>query len=73
VDLHERISLPARPAKVAGIALNTAGLEEDAARAAVAQAAEETGLPADDPVRFGARTLLAAVQNAGAQPEAVRC
>ena len=30
-------------------------------RAAIAAAAEETGLPADDPVRFGGETLLAAV------------
>jgi uncharacterized NAD-dependent epimerase/dehydratase family protein len=62
VELHERISLPARPARVAGIAVNTAGLDEEAARAAIAEAAEETGLPADDPVRFGAGTLLRAVQ-----------
>jgi D-glutamate N-acetyltransferase len=61
VELHERASLPARPARVAAIALNTRGLDEDAARAAVAEAAEETGLPADDPVRFGAGTLLDAV------------
>src|SRR5205085_5411401 len=54
VDLHERISLRARPAKVAGIAVNTRGLDEKAAHAAVAEAAAETGLPADDPVRFGA-------------------
>jgi uncharacterized NAD-dependent epimerase/dehydratase family protein len=62
VELHERISLPARPARVAGIAVNTVGLDEEAARAAIAEAAEETGLPADDPVRFGAGTLLRAVQ-----------
>jgi uncharacterized NAD-dependent epimerase/dehydratase family protein len=66
VDLHERISLPARPGKVAAIALNTAGLDEDAARAAIDEAGAETGLPADDPVRFGAGTLLAAVRDAGA-------
>ena len=32
-----------------------------AARAAVAEAEAETGLPADDPVRFGAGRLLDAV------------
>jgi uncharacterized NAD-dependent epimerase/dehydratase family protein len=58
VELHERASLSLRPARVAGIALNTGALDEDAALAAVAEAAEETGLPADDPVRFGAGTLL---------------
>ena len=61
VELHERISLPLRPARVACLALNTVHLDEDDARAAVAQAAEETGLPADDPVRFGAGTLLDAL------------
>jgi uncharacterized NAD-dependent epimerase/dehydratase family protein len=58
VELHERIALPARRARVACIALNTSGLEEDAARRAIAEAADETGLAADDPVRFGARRLL---------------
>jgi len=62
VALHERISLPARRARVVCIAVNTAEIErEDAARAAVAEIAAETGLPADDPVRFGAATLLDAV------------
>jgi uncharacterized NAD-dependent epimerase/dehydratase family protein len=62
VELHERIALPARPAKVACIALNTARLEDDdEARAAIEAAAEEAGLPADDPVRFGAELLLDSV------------
>jgi uncharacterized NAD-dependent epimerase/dehydratase family protein len=60
VELHERLSLPARPARVAAIALNTRLLSEADARAAIAAAEEETGLPADDPVRFGAGKLLAA-------------
>jgi uncharacterized NAD-dependent epimerase/dehydratase family protein len=60
VDLHERMSLPARPARVAAVALNTRTLGEAEARAAIAAAEEETGLPADDPVRFGAGKLLAA-------------
>ncbi|MEO5574831.1 MAG: DUF1611 domain-containing protein [Gaiellaceae bacterium] len=58
VELHERISLPARRARVAVIALNTRDLSEDAARAAIARAEAETGLAADDPVRFGADGLL---------------
>ena len=61
VALHEQIALARRPAGVAAIALNTAGLDDDAAAAAVASAAEETGLPAADPVRHGADGLLDAV------------
>ena len=62
VELHERIALPARKAKVACIALNTAGIEEDEeARAAIASVVAETGLPTDDPVRFGAQHVLDAL------------
>jgi uncharacterized NAD-dependent epimerase/dehydratase family protein len=62
VELHERIALPARKAKVACVALNTARIEDDAAaRAALAEVVVETGLPADDPVRFGAQHLLDAL------------
>jgi uncharacterized NAD-dependent epimerase/dehydratase family protein len=61
VELHERSSLPLRPARVAAIALNTRGLDEREAKAAAAEAEAETGLPADDPVRFGGRKVLDAV------------
>jgi D-glutamate N-acetyltransferase len=61
VELHERIALPLRPARVACLALNTAHLDEADARAAIDAAAEGTGLPADDPVRFGAGRLLGAI------------
>jgi uncharacterized NAD-dependent epimerase/dehydratase family protein len=61
IDLHERMSLKLRPAKVACIALNTSAVSEEEARAAIEAAEEETGLPADDPVRFGAGKLLEAV------------
>jgi uncharacterized NAD-dependent epimerase/dehydratase family protein len=61
VELHERISLPARPARVACVALNTRFLEEPQARSAIEAAEAETGLPADDPVRFGPEKLLDAV------------
>ncbi|MGZ8715916.1 MAG: DUF1611 domain-containing protein [Gaiellaceae bacterium] len=61
IELHERLALPARPARVAAVALNTRALAEAEAHAAVAAAQEETGLPTDDPVRFGAGKLVDAV------------
>jgi uncharacterized NAD-dependent epimerase/dehydratase family protein len=61
VELHERMSLRLRPAKVACIALNTAFVPEAEAREAIEAAERETGLPADDPVRFGAAKLLDSV------------
>jgi uncharacterized NAD-dependent epimerase/dehydratase family protein len=61
VGLHEALALPARPARVAAIALNTHRLGDTEARRAIDEAEEETGLPADDPVRFGPVRLLDAV------------
>ena len=62
VELHERIALPARKAKVVCVAVNTAAIaSDDQARRAIAEIADETGLPADDPVRFGAQHLLDAL------------
>ena len=61
VELHERISLPARRSTVAAIALNTAGLGEDDARRAAALVEEETGVATDDAVRFGSSRLLDSV------------
>jgi uncharacterized NAD-dependent epimerase/dehydratase family protein len=61
VELHETISLLSRPAKVLAVALNTRDLDEEAARVAVAATEAETGLPADDPVRFGAAKLVDAL------------
>jgi uncharacterized NAD-dependent epimerase/dehydratase family protein len=61
IELHERASLPLRPAKVVAVALHTGGLADDDAREEIDRTASETGLPVDDPVRFGADTLLTAV------------
>ena len=61
VELHERLALPVRPARVAAVALNTSTLGEGEAHAAIARAEAETGLPADDPVRFGPAKLVDAV------------
>jgi uncharacterized NAD-dependent epimerase/dehydratase family protein len=62
VALHEQISLLARPAKVHAIALNTRKLAADDARLAIEEAERSTGLPADDPVRFGAARILDALE-----------
>lgn len=62
VRLHEEIALRCRMAKVVCVAVNTRELDtDDEARAAIEAAASETGLPADDPVRFGGRFLLDAL------------
>jgi len=61
VSLYEQLALPVRPAPVAAIAVNTGRLSDDEAREAVDTIAEETGLPAFDPVRFGPDGLLDAV------------
>ena len=61
VEIYERAAAPVRPTKVIGICLNTFDMTEAGARAAVAQAAADTGLPATDPVRFGAGALAEAI------------
>ena len=61
VELHERIALPARPAKVVAVALNTRRLDGKVAQAAIRAVEEETGLPTDDPVRFGPGRLVDAI------------
>ena len=62
VTLHEQISLLARPARVHAIALNTRALDDAAARRSIEETEAETGLPADDPVRYGPGKLVDALQ-----------
>jgi uncharacterized NAD-dependent epimerase/dehydratase family protein len=50
-----------RPADVVAVSLKTNRLSEADALAAIAATEGETGLPADDPVRFGSGKLLDAV------------
>lgn len=64
VALYEGACAAVRPAKVAAIALNTGRLDDAAARRAVEEAEAETGLVADDAVRYGAERLLDAVLRA---------
>lgn len=59
---YEAMATPIKPAKVIGLALNCYDLSEAAARAAIAAAEAETGLPATDVVRFGADKLIDVIQ-----------
>jgi uncharacterized NAD-dependent epimerase/dehydratase family protein len=61
VALVERLAAPVRSARVAAVAVNTGGLDDDAARAAVEEVAGATGLPAGDVARGGAGVVLDAV------------
>jgi len=61
VRIHEEAASWRAPSCVAAIALNTYDLDEQAALAAIARAGDETGLPAQDVVRFGAAKLLDAL------------
>ncbi len=61
IEIHERLLRTLKPAEVVGIALNTRGLDEEQARAEIARARDETHLPADDVVRFGAKRLYSEI------------
>jgi len=64
VAAYEGVARRVRPARVAAIALNTADLETDEdAREVIAAAQAETGLVADDVVRFGPDRVLDAVMD----------
>jgi uncharacterized NAD-dependent epimerase/dehydratase family protein len=65
IDLHELVAALVAPSKVVAIALNTSAIASaDDARAEVARVAVETGLPVDDPVRFGAGPMWARIEAA---------
>jgi D-glutamate N-acetyltransferase len=65
IELHERIAGMVAPSKVVAMALNTSLYRtDDEARVVIDRIAAETGLPTDDPVRFGADRLWPAVRGA---------
>ena len=67
VRVYEAATAWVAEGRVAGIALNTQGLAEADARAEIEAAARATGLPATDPVRFGAATLALALAKTHAE------
>ena len=63
IELHERVAGLVAPSKVVAVALNTSLVpDDDEARRIIAETEAETGLPTDDPVRFGGVRLWAAVR-----------
>jgi len=56
---------PVKPAPVIGIVVNTFHMDEDDARREMERVEKETGLPADDVVRFGPDKILDVVLEAG--------
>jgi D-glutamate N-acetyltransferase len=65
IRLHETVAGLVAPSKVVAVALNTMLYpSDDDARRVIDEIAAETGLPTDDPVRFGADRLWPAIREA---------
>ncbi len=63
IDLHEQVAGLVAPSRVVAVALNTSLYPDDGeARAIIERIATETGLPTDDPFRFGAERLWPAIR-----------
>ncbi len=62
IALYERVASLMHPCRVVAVALNSAGMTDEAASEAVRSIGEATGLAVADPVRHGPVTLLSAVR-----------
>ena len=60
----EAVAAAVSPARVAAVALNTSLLTEGEARVEIERLAAETGLPVDDPYRFGPERLFGGLRAA---------
>ena len=72
VRIYEEAARPIFPSAVIGVALNTYDLGDAEAKAAIAEAERDTGLPATDPVRYDPKPLVDAVARAHAAWKAAR-
>jgi uncharacterized NAD-dependent epimerase/dehydratase family protein len=65
IAIHEQVAALVAPSKVVAVALNTSLIHDEAeARRTIAATAAETGLPCDDPVRFGGEALWREIEAA---------
>jgi uncharacterized NAD-dependent epimerase/dehydratase family protein len=65
IRVHETVASLVAPSKVVAVALNTSRIADpDDARRVIAATAAETGLPCDDPVRFGGDALWTEIEEA---------
>ena len=62
VQLVEALMKPLQPCKVAAISLNTVGMTPAAADRAAKQIEDQTGLPAEDPIRHGVSKMVPAIE-----------
>jgi uncharacterized NAD-dependent epimerase/dehydratase family protein len=62
VSIHEELLRRVKPARVIAVALDTSALDDDAARRAIDEAATQTGLFVDDPVRSGGSNMWRAIE-----------
>jgi uncharacterized NAD-dependent epimerase/dehydratase family protein len=62
IRLYETVAAAVSPAPVVAVALDTSRFPETKARAEIERVAADTGLPVDDPVRYGATRLLEGVR-----------
>lgn len=61
IRLHEEVAKPVKPCRVIGISLNTQELSEEEAKEEIKKIEAETGLPTTDPIRFGCKKLVEAL------------
>jgi uncharacterized NAD-dependent epimerase/dehydratase family protein len=65
IRVHEEVAGLVAPSKVVAVALNTSRIADpEDARRVIAATAAETGLPCDDPVRFGGEALWSEIETA---------
>ncbi len=63
IQAYEQAAQLVAPSKVLAVAVNTGGLSEDEAESALADISVSTGLPCNDPVRFGCENIFDAILN----------